>query len=453
MSLKPYPEYKDSSIEWLGQLPVHWQRAEVSRLGKIRLGKMLQVSSTSPDDSESDYLSAISIQDSGLSLSSIKKMWVSPRDRRQLSLEKGDVLVVEGGSVGRSVHLKVALPELIFQNAINRVRAFPRVADGRFIDYALKALVTSGVMELVCNKATIMHLTAEKLGKLAVAMPPLEEQMSICEYLDRETAEIDAFIADQEELIVLLNERREATITQAVTKGLDPTAPMKDSGIDWLGAVPTGWTVSPLKWSCNLVTGITPSTSEDSYYSDFPGSFQWIRPEDVDESGVATRGSKYLSVSGITQVRALPSQTVLLVCIGATLGKVGISDAVSATNQQLTALVSTSYLGMYLFFAMQSARVEIELSATGTTMPIINNSRLGTIAIPCPPRREQSVIVEYLKIEIAEIDATIADAMEAIALSKERRAALISAAVTGKIDVRNSMSLKQQSLEGELVVH
>lgn len=431
---------KDSGYRWLGAIPAHWTTTEIRRIADIRLGKMLQTAPNSPDDVEMPYVSAINVQPEGLSIEPKKSMWFSRAEQEELTVEPGDVLVVEGGSVGRSVYLADGLEGWRFQNSINRVRSKPALSVGAFIDYALRHLQSEGVIEMVCNKATIMHLTAEKLGRLRIALPSVSEQERIVSYLDYETAEIDAFIADQDELIALLNERRAATITQAVTNGLDLSVQMKDSGAPWVGKMPEDWEIIPLKWKSRLVTGITPSTFEERYYSEDEEDFQWIRPEDLDVTGQATRASKFLSPEGEKQVRVVPPATVLMCCIGATLGKVGITDKPAATNQQITAIISSLWLGKYLFYSLQASRQDIEVLSVGNTLPILNNGRLGAHLVPMPSLEEQQEIVSYLDFEAAEIDAAIADAKKAIELSKERRAALISAAVTGKIDVRNHIT-------------
>lgn len=294
----------------------------------------------------------------------------------------------------------------------------------------------------------------DRFKNLKVPIPPYSTQRKIVDFLDHETAEIDAFIADQERLIELLEERRAATITHAVTKGLDPNAPMKDSGINWLGNVPEDWVVAPLKWISKLVTGTTPSTTVESHFTEDDDGFPWIRPEDIDESGQSTVASKKLSSTGRQIVRSLPPGTVLLVCIGATLGKVGITSYESSTNQQITAIYGKGIDCKYLFYTMQVAYPEVRLSATGTTLPILNSSRLGSIRVPLPSEKEQRIISTYLERETSAIDAAVCDAREAIALSKERRAALISAAVTGQLDVSqaHSRGAAAEMLEDEVRV-
>lgn len=314
--------------------------------------------------------------------------------------------------------------------------------DDRFLELVLSTPEVTEYLSAAATSATRSHqrVSPNDITNLKVPWPTTKTRNTIVRFLDRETSEIDAFIADQERLIELLEERRAATITHAVTKGLDPNAPMKDSGIEWLGNAPEDWAIAPLKWISQLVTGTTPSTTDEHHFIDGVEGFPWIRPEDIDESGKPTVASKTLSSTGRQLVRALPPKTVLLVCIGATLGKVGITVNETSTNQQITALYGNSVKSKYLFFTLQAAYSEIRLAATGTTLPILNSSRLGAIRVPLPSVNEQQSISTYLERETSAIDAAVADAREAITLSRERRAALISAAVTGQVEVSKSPS-------------
>ncbi|WP_231919693.1 restriction endonuclease subunit S [Microbacterium paraoxydans] len=280
---------------------------------------------------------------------------------------------------------------------------------------------------------TFLELSSMALGSVEIPLVPVSEQREIVSYLIRETAEIDAFIADQEELIALLTERRAATITHAVTKGVDPDAPMNDSGVEWLGDVPQDWAVAPLKWRARLVTGGTPKAAND--FSEVSG-LPWFRPEDLDVSGRNSVASRSISTVGEKELRSFPASSTLICTIGATLGKAGAIGSEGYSNQQITAVIPRTDNPRFIYYTMVAARTEIVRLSVGNTLPIINNDRMGVLRIPIPPSDYQHRIADYLDHETAELDATIADASEAIALSKERRAALISAAVTGKIDAR-----------------
>jgi type I restriction enzyme S subunit len=275
----------------------------------------------------------------------------------------------------------------------------------------------------------------ETLAELPLPVPPLEHQRRVVAFLNYETAQINSLVEKQERLIETLAERRQAVISHAVTKGLDPTAQMKDSGVEWLGSVPESWVAAPIKWIASLTTGMTPASDDAANYSDEAEGFPWIRPEDLIESGITTTASRFVSALGWNISRIVPAGATLLCCIGATVGKVGIIDEACSTNQQITSLKSAGH-DRYFFYAVLASKPELVSSATGNTMPILNSGRLGSIVLPVPPLAEQAAIAAHLDRETAQMDALAAKAREMIDVLKERRQALISAAVTGKIDVR-----------------
>ena len=243
MSFPRYPEYKDSGVEWLGEVPAHWTVAPLKRGFSVTLGKMLQPDSSGPDDELVPYLRAANIQWTGVDVSDIKQMWLSPRDRVQLALQLGDLLVSEGGDVGRSCLWGDEIANCSFQNSVNRVRAI-QGGSTRFLYYWMSTIKDKGYVDVLCNKSTIAHFTAEKVAAVSVPFPSANEQSGIATFLDHETAKIDALVAEQEKLIALLQEKRQAVISHAVTKGLDANVPMKDSGVEWLGEVPGHWEVA-----------------------------------------------------------------------------------------------------------------------------------------------------------------------------------------------------------------
>ena len=179
-------------------------------------------------------------------------MWIRPQERIRFRLRKGDILVSEGGDAGRTAIFD-AEGEYYFQNAINRVRPnYHGKIDPLFIYYWLTFLKATGYVEMVCNVATIPHFTAEKLKAAPLAFPLLDTQRRIARFLDEKTLRIDSLIEKKQELLDCLAEKRQALITRAVTKGLNPDAPMKPSGIDWLGNIPAHWAVLPLRRVASL---------------------------------------------------------------------------------------------------------------------------------------------------------------------------------------------------------
>jgi type I restriction enzyme S subunit len=443
MSFPRYPKYKDSGIEWLGQVPEHWGVTALKRGYNVVLGKMLQPESSGPDDELLPYLRAANIKWNGVDTSDIKQMWLSKRDRTQLRLERGDLLVSEGGDVGRSCLWADELEECYFQNSVNRLRALDGQSN-RYLYYWISTIKDKGYIDVLCNKSTIAHFTAEKVAAVPVPIPPATEQTRIAAFLDQETAKIDALVAEQERLMVLLKEKRQAVISHAVTKGLNPKAALKPSGIEWLGDVPEHWEVMSLRRCCSSVqTGGTPSNEPPSI--DLEQGMVWYTPGDFGDSLYLTTSTRKISAEAVAsgEAKVFPPKSVLIVSIGATLGKIGFAVEPSSANQQINAVIPNEKIdGYFLAYSLLVKTEVMRFLSNASTIGIMNQEKTKDIWLAVPPRKEQNVISAFLDTEIAKLDTLTAEAQRAIDLLQERRTALISAAVTGQIDVRQATNSK-----------
>lgn len=437
MSLPRYPSYQDSGVSWLAELPTHWtvcrykqvfdEREERSEGGKETLLSVSAYTGVSPRSEIVDVGDHLSRAES---LEGYKVCY--PNDLVM------NIMLAWNRGLGFSAHHGIVSPAYaVFQ---------PRPGNApRFLDYMVRSdrvtlyykAFSSGVID------SRLRLYPDTFGALYCVLPPLSEQLSIVNFLDRETAKIDALIAEQVKLIALLAEKRQATISHAVTRGLNPEAPMKVSGAVWLGEVPAHWQVKALKHLAKLVTGMTPPTEQQDNYSS--QGMPWIRPEDLDEKGGASGATKFLSTQGQVFSRPVKAGSTLICCIG-TIGKAGIVHQTVSTNQQITAAMFRGD-GRFFYFATCAARKQLETSATGNVLKILNTERLGEIRFPEPPFAEQTSIAGFLDIETAKIDLLTAEAERGIGLLAERRSALISAAVTGQIDVRGAVPQPDQQEE------
>lgn len=283
------------------------------------------------------------------------------------------------------------------------------------------------------------HLSNATFKKCPLLLPPILEQTQIAAFLDYETTKIDALIEKQQQLIALLGEKRQAVISHAVTKGLNPDAPMRDSGVEWLGQVPEHWTVKPIKWAAkNIQTGSTPPSHEQRFYDD--GTLPWYGPSSFCESLPVGEPVKLINELAIKcgVAREFANSTVLVVGIGATIGKSAISHNRCSTNQQVNALTFDSSLILpdFVAFCLRPLETVFRDRALFTTMPIMNQSDLGSYSIPVPPINEQTEITKNLNSKEEIFTDSISRCETMLNTLQERRTALISAAVTGKIDVR-----------------
>jgi restriction endonuclease S subunit len=279
------------------------------------------------------------------------------------------------------------------------------------------------------------------MSSFSASFPELMEQEAIAAFLDHETAKIDALIEKKERLIELLQEKRTALITQAVTKGLDPTVPMKDSGVEWLGKIPAHWNVKRIKTVACLNTGGTPAGLLDEAF-ELEG-VPWVKPDHLNGDHGIIMPDRRLSLSAAKAVGIIEAGSSLVCGIG-TVGKTGHAPFIVCTNQQINAITFgckvTNRFGQFIVSCLSQ---EFMRRANKVTLAICNKSEMGEVFICTPPLTEQRAVAAFLDRETAKIGTLLAKTHEAIDRLKEYRAALISAAVTGKIDVRDVGSKKR----------
>ena len=416
-----YEKYKESGIAWLGKIPIHWQVTLLKRRYQITLGKMLKSKQTAPDETEAPYLRAANIQWRGVDTSDVKRMWFTPEEKKKLQLCKGDLLVSEGGDVGRSALWNEEIEDCYIQNSINRIRA-REDADTRFLYYWMYFIKHAGYIDMICNKATIAHFTVEKVGATPCVYPPLEEQNQIAAFLDTETAKMDALVEKQEQLITLLREKRQAIISHAVTKGLNPNAKMKDSGIEWLGEVPEHWVIGHLRWFITIKSGEGLSNSQFS-------------KEILDGDSYPVIGGN--GTMGYSKLFNTTQKAFAIGRVGALCGNVHfLKEKCWITDNALKISKWKGFNDSYFEYMLGAAN--LNQYANQSAQPLITGEQVKALPVPRLPLEEQQQIATYLGKETTKIDTLIEKCETAIDLLKERRTALIAAAVTGKIDMRKS---------------
>jgi type I restriction enzyme S subunit len=211
---------KESKIKWIGEVPNHWTIGKVKNYFQVTLGKMLQPEQKKDTDRLVSYLRAANIQLSGVDISDVKEMWLTENELKELLLVDGDILVSEGGDVGRCCIWNSELEECYFQNSINRVRPIGNQSN-KFFYYWMTFAKNAGYVDILCNKSTIAHLTAEKLSALPMIFPPIDEQIEITKYLDSMFTRFDSLITKSDLSIAFLKEHRASLISAAVTGKID----------------------------------------------------------------------------------------------------------------------------------------------------------------------------------------------------------------------------------------
>ncbi|MDX8000481.1 restriction endonuclease subunit S [Xenorhabdus sp. Reich] len=439
-----YPEYKDSGVEWLGYVPSHWKLTQVKYGYNITLGKMLQKSPKSSVDILRPYLKAQNIQPNGINLSKVDQMWFSPEECKNLLLLPGDVLVSEGGDVGRSVLWNNEIAECYIQNAINRVRT---VNDNstKFFNYWITYLKASDYINVLCNKATIAHYTAEKLKASPLLLPMVNEQEQIADFLDHETAKIDTLIEkQQQQLIKLLKEKRQAVISHAVTKGLNLDVPMKDSGVEWLGNVPTHWNITRIGFhTLKIGSGKTPKGGAEIYQED---GVLFLRSQNIYDDGLRIGKSESVFISENIHEEMKGTKVyggdILLNITGGSIGRsclVPKNFIETNVNQHVCIIRMPKSLSEYVSLVMKSVSIKEQIVSiqTGGNREGLNFEQISKFVFCLPSEKERISLIKYIHFVLKKFDSLESKANEVIRLMQERRTALISAAVTGKIDVRH----------------
>ena len=441
MSFPSYSEYKVSGVEWLGDVPVDWEVRRLKNLVEEPLKYGANESAELDDRTLPRFVRITDIDDSGGlrddTFKSLPEIVAEP-----YLLKQGDVLLARSGAtVGKSFIYSTQWGPACFAGYLIRARLNQKVCLAQWLYYFCQ---TDGYWGYVIGsqiQATIQNVSAEKYANLYLPLPPLAEQAIIAAFLDRETAKIDGLVAEQKRLMELLKEKRQAVISHAVTKGLNPNAKMKPSGIEWLGDVPEGWEVRRLK---NLVEEPLKYGANESAELDDRTLPRFVRITDIDDSG-GLRDDTFKSLPEIVAEPYLLKQgDVLLARSGATVGKSFIystqwGPACFAGYLIRARLNQKVCLAQWLYYFCQTDGYwgYVIGSQIQATIQNVSAEKYANLYLPLPPLAEQTSIAAFLDRETARFDTLTAEAQRAIDLLQERRTALISAAVTGQIDVRN----------------
>lgn len=423
---------------WIGIVPTGWSVARLSFRYTQQLGKMLNPDAVAGTNQQ-PYLGNKDVQWGRVVIGDLSTMTFTPAERVRFDLRHGDLLICEGGEVGRTAIWYGELEPCYFQKAIHRLRPLDlRRDEPRFLFYCLVAAAKGGHFEHGGNKSTIGHLTGEALRAHRFPFPPLSTQKAIADFLDRKTAAIDALIEKKQKLLDLLAEKRAALINQAVTKGLDSSVPMKDSGVAWIGEIPAHWEIHRLRRVVRRFVdyrGRTPEKSDHGVPLITAGA---VRHGRVDHKRAPEWVSKETHAHLVNRGR--PEVGDLLFTSEAPLGEVGvIKDPDVACAQRIIMFkVESQRMDsgfLLLHFLADSGRGEIWSRASGSTAAGIRADRLKMSMVPTPPLSEQRAVAAFVAAETEgfdEVDAIVKRQLEHL---QEYRQALITAAVTGQLEI------------------
>ena len=432
---RPYPAYKDSGVEWLREIPEHW---EVARADSLFRYEKIQIEPSTISEQSIFHYSIPAIQETG------NGVFESPADIDSAKLQVfGHRLLVSKLNPRKGVVLVADEKPVPTICSTEFVPLEIRSCDLEWAFYLYSSEPTRQRLSAVVRSATRSHQRAEvaEVLKMWHGVPPHSEQRAIAAFLDRETAQIDALVAKKKRLIELLQEKRTALISDAVTKGLDPDVLLKDSGVEWLGEIPAHWEVEQLNRVVTKFVDYRGKTPEKVPFGVPLVTAKNIKNQMIDfsESQEYIREELY----PLWMVRGFPESGDVVVTTEAPLGESAqITDTNVALAQRIILLkadkdkVTNDYLKYH--FVGDSGHCELQTRATGSTAIGIKASHMKASLITIPPIIEQRAIAAFLDRETSQIDALETKVQEAIDRLKELRTALISAAVTGKIDVRET---------------
>lgn len=422
MSYSAYPEYKDSCVEWLGEVPAHWGIPKLKHLARIRNGR--------------DY-KIVEVESGGYPVIGSGGEFARAND---FLYDGESVLLGRKGTIDKPLYINGpfwTVDTMFYTELSHRVV-------GRFLYY----YATCFQFDQYSTNTALPSMAQEDLGNIYMAAPGPSEQAHIAAFLDHETARIDALVEEQQRLIELLKEKRQAVISHAVTKGLDPDVSMKNSGVEWLGEVPEHWDVVAIKWLSPVQRGASPRPIDDPTYFDENGEYGWVRIADVSASnGKLLSTSQTLSALGSSlSVKLEPGQ--LFISIAGTVGKPCITKIKACIHDGFVYFPEISIDPRFLFTIFESGLCYKGLGKMGTQLNL-NTDTVGGIKIALPSEDEVKKILLFLSHELNRLDELSSQAWHVTQLLQERRSALISAAVTGKIDVRSWQPPADSVMTGE----
>ena len=452
-----YPEYRASGVDWFNEVPAHWTVAPLYARYEVQLGRMLDQSRVNGPN-RAPYLRNVDVQWDHVNTDDLPEMDFPPSARTRYRLQTDDLLVCEGGEVGRAAMWRSELPECYYQKALHRLRRRCLDDSPRFLYYVMYAAASQGAFRAQSSLNTIDHLTAEKLRRHRFPFPPSNEQHGAADFLDRETGGIDVLAAKKQRMIELLHEKRAALISRAVTKGLAPDSPMKDSGIEWLGEVPADWQVMRLsrvtKSRCDGPFG---SGLKSDHYTDAgrrvirlqniaSGRFDHRDRAFVDEDYYREHLGEHDVLPGDVLIAGLGDEThpVGRACVMPD----GLGDAMVKADcfrfRIDLARAEPHFLALQL---SATAAATSALLSSGATRTRVNMTTMATRSIAVPPLSEQRAIVSGAEAADGQLERLTSRVTRVVKRLQEYRSALIAAVVTGQIDVRTYRRDPEEVLE------
>jgi type I restriction enzyme, S subunit len=435
-----YPIYKDTGIDWVPIIPDHW---DVKRLKFIANIQFSGVDKKSNDDEpEVQLCNYVDVYKNETIDSSIEfmKATASQREINKFRLEIGDILATKDSESPYDI----AVPAIVSENYDNvlcgyhlaQVKPYKNIVYPAYLFRVFQEKGFNTQFVKNANGITRFGVGTDVFGSALVSLPTLDEQKVIADFLDQKTSQIDNLIVQKKILLKLLEEKRIALITQAVTKGLCAEVKMKPSGVDWLGNVPENWKVLKIKRLSIVKRGASPRPIDEPSYFDEEGEYSWVRIADVTASDryLETTTQKMSDLGKFLSVPLEPGELFISIC--ATVGKPIITKIKCCIHDGFVYFPHLKENRDFFYYLFVSGQLYLGLGKMGTQLNL-NTETVGNITIALPSLREQQEIVSFIETEICKITNLSNEIIHAIESLNEYRMTLITSAVTGRIDVRD----------------
>jgi type I restriction enzyme S subunit len=451
--VKQYPNYRDSGVEWLGPIPSHWRVSKLKWLANVNLSNVDKKSKEDEPSVELCNYTDVYYNEQITSEIEFMEATASVEQINSLSLEAGDVIITKDSETADDIavpaYVSNTLPGVICGYHLALIRPNAERVLGSYLFRSFTANGLQDQFEIAANGVTRYGIGKRTIENSLFVVPSLEEQSSIVAFLNAKTSKIDDIIAMKQRLIKLLEEERVAVISTAVTQGLDPDVPKRPSGIPWLGDIPAHWEVRKLKWLAEVkLSNVDKKSKEDEL------AVKLCNYTDVYYNEQITTDIEFMEATArLDQIEslALKKGDVIITKDSETADDIAVPAYVPETLPGVVCGYHLAHIrpseglinGNYLFrsFTAHGIRDQFEVSANGVTRFGIGKQTIENSLFLAPPTEEQEVIAQYLEKKGMEIDSAVIRAKKEISLLQEYRTALISQAVTGRIDVREEVAV------------
>lgn len=445
--MKKYENYKDSGLEWLGMVPEHWKSMKIKYL--FSFGRGLNITKSDLVEDGIPVISYGQIHSKANTGVAVKEELLRfvPTDIASAHPENkvhiGDFIFADTSEDKEGCGNCAYIDREGIYAGYHSLVLDGKGRDNKYFAYLFKSEPWRIQIRSKASGVKVFSITQSIMGESSIILPPLTEQRTIASYLDQKVGQIDALISEKEKMVEDLKAYRSSLITETVTKGLDKEVEMKDSGVEWIGRIPSTWKSSKIgRIYSDIGSGTTPDSNNNLYYKE--DGFNWLQTGDLTD-GYITETSRHISQLAIDEkhMRFYPVDSIVVAMYGATIGKVGFLKIETSTNQACCVLPPSENMdAMYMFYMMQASKEILISNSIGGGQPNISQSIIKEHIIPVPPLRIQKEIALYIQNKIGKIVSILSEQEHQLSDLKSYKSSLITEAVTGKIDLRDWQTKK-----------